>query len=156
MTAIAQLPTVLLATSTYSLLHRLVPHLLPPSSPPSTRDRLHSLLSSALALRLVTLPEWTQHDLIHTPSAFGDRIVALELGYLLAGQSLSLLRWISESKSADGSEVRYRCAVLDAQAARGYEAGEEGAGASWGGGRVDGVVPLCRGGGERQRRVLRR
>lgn len=108
MTAIAQLPTVLLATSTYSLLHRLVPHLLPPSSPPSTRDRLqistkllgalHSLLSSALALRLVTLPEWTQHDLIHTPSAFGDRIVALELGYLIAGQSLSLLRWISEEQ----------------------------------------------------------
>ncbi|CAD6565079.1 MAG: hypothetical protein TREMPRED_000805 [Tremellales sp. Tagirdzhanova-0007] len=106
---LAQLPTVLLSTTSYAIIQLIVPHALShpphhlgsvpfplpkPSKPLKSRDilllstkligSLHSLLSSTLALKLILSPTWAEHDLIHTTSQNGDRIVALELGYLLS------------------------------------------------------------------------
>lgn len=114
MSPLNETPTVLVSTTSYSFLHLVTPHLISnvPNIPqlltkpnPSTRlvkpltnrDHLlvsskligatHSLLSSTLALHLILSPKWKHSDLIETPSNEGDRIVALELGYLLSGWS---------------------------------------------------------------------
>ena len=103
MAPLAEIPTILLTSSTYSILHLLIPTILShirnlphhPHKPLTKRDYallsskllggLHSLLSSTLALRLVTHRKWKEVDLIDTSSKEGDRIVALEFGYLLSG-----------------------------------------------------------------------
>ena len=106
----AELSTVLYSAGSYSALHLLLPHILnliinrTHKSPLKKEDylhissksigALHSSLSSSLAIRLIRSPTWRHQDLIETPSREGDRIVALELGYLLSGSSYTCFTYI--------------------------------------------------------------
>lgn len=120
---ISQSPTLLLSSSTYLTAQLILPNLLSSTISPTktltTRDHhllsnkvigaFHSILSGGLALYLVTLPKWTEQDLIDTKSEIGDGIVALELGYLVSGEyGLMLIHSFRRDYQESGEASRPR------------------------------------------------